>query len=595
MLRYIFALMIFAVAAAATATFAPRLATLAGARYAAQVDAVLEAGGHSWAQSDVDGLTVTLTGPAPSVIAQANVLGIVGAISPALTITDAITRAPKVAPTVIPPHLEILKGVDTLILTGVIEHAVMVEALESDAAMLTFGATSFEVEWAPTRPILQQIAASLRHARITVEEDAITIVGLAGTQTARAALTPSLERLSGIGWRVETSIDAPPPSLKDFELLADVSPDVQSSLSCAASSATDAATIQRAAAVTLGADARCAIGAGAPDEAWATAAEAGLTAIADLPAVRLHMIGKSVTLTLSSPTSPDAVSKVRDRLTTGLPAGYQLVVDNQTIDGTGATNTPFSLTVDWPGGDAPLTITSAQSGGGLQRASRSLDAYVRALFPGADATFATEDGPSPPTGWRRATRTGLKALSRLSRGAVTVAQASLTLTGTAAHTEEIRAAHDALATAGTGWQVTTRISYDPTPLAAAQPLSPGRCAAEVASAITDTPLSFQPASTTLTSSGMAAIDRIAQTLGRCEGARFEIGGHTDAQGSEAGNLALSRNRAEAVLTALIVAKAPPGRLTAKGYGEALPVASNDTAAGRALNRRIEFTLIEAPK
>ena len=47
-----------------------------------------------------------------------------------------------------------------------------------------------------------------------------------------------------------------------------------------------------------------------------------------------------------------------------------------------------------------------------------------------------------------------------------------------------------------------------------------------------------------------------------------------------------------MLTALIAAKAPPGRLIARGYGEARPIADNDTAAGRALNRRIEFTLIE---
>ena len=69
-------------------------------------------------------------------------------------------------------------------------------------------------------------------------------------------------------------------------------------------------------------------------------------------------------------------------------------------------------------------------------------------------------------------------------------------------------------------------------------------------------------------------------------------GHTDAQGSEAGNLALSRSRAEAVLTALIAANVPPGHLIAKGYGEARPIADNATAVGRALNRRIEFTLIE---
>ncbi len=471
----------------------------------------------------------------------------------------------------------------------------MVEGLQSDAAMLTYGAAPFAFDWAPTESILSEIAASLRHARVTVGRGAITIVGMAETQAARAGLTPLLDQLTGIGWRVEASIDAPPPPLADFALRAEVSPDAPPSLTCAASSAAEAATIRRTARLALNTDANCAIGAGAPDDAWADAAEAGLAAIAGLPAVRLEMTGKTMNLTLSPPTSPDAAPRMKERLSASLPAGYQLVIDNQTTPDVAAPVAPFNLTVDWPGGGAPLTITSAQSGGGLDRASHSLGAYAHALFPGVQPTFTAQDGPPPPPGWRRATRIGLEALSRLSRGALTVDQTSLTLTGAAARVEDIRAAHDALATAGGEWRVSTRISYDPAPLAAAQPLPPGRCAAEVASAIAEAPLSFQPASATLTQSGMATIDRIARTLIRCERARFEICGHTDAQGSEDGNLALSRSRAEAVLSALIAAKAPPGRLIAKGYGETQPIADNATALGRALNRRIEFKLIGDPE
>ncbi len=74
---------------------------------------------------------------------------------------------------------------------------------------------------------------------------------------------------------------------------------------------------------------------------------------------------------------------------------------------------------------------------------------------------------------------------------------------------------------------------------------------------------------------------------------MEIAGHTDAQGGEGSNLALSQARAEAVLLGLQGRRVLVGSLTAMGYGEARPIADNDTEEGREANRRIEFTLTGA--
>ena len=60
------------------------------------------------------------------------------------------------------------------------------------------------------------------------------------------------------------------------------------------------------------------------------------------------------------------------------------------------------------------------------------------------------------------------------------------------------------------------------------------------------------------------------------------------------NLSLSQKRAEAVRQALIKYGADPDMLVAKGYGEADPIASNDTAEGRLKNRRIEYHVVKAP-
>jgi OOP family OmpA-OmpF porin len=73
--------------------------------------------------------------------------------------------------------------------------------------------------------------------------------------------------------------------------------------------------------------------------------------------------------------------------------------------------------------------------------------------------------------------------------------------------------------------------------------------------------------------------------------RIEIAGHTDNRGGDAINLALSQRRAESVKGYLVDAGIDTSRLTVVGYGPNRPIADNDTRAGRAQNRRIEFRLI----
>ena len=70
--------------------------------------------------------------------------------------------------------------------------------------------------------------------------------------------------------------------------------------------------------------------------------------------------------------------------------------------------------------------------------------------------------------------------------------------------------------------------------------------------------------------------------------RLEIGGHTDSQASDTYNADLSKRRAQSVVKWLTDKGINASRLTAEGFGESRPVADNDSAAGRALNRRVEI-------
>lgn len=101
-------------------------------------------------------------------------------------------------------------------------------------------------------------------------------------------------------------------------------------------------------------------------------------------------------------------------------------------------------------------------------------------------------------------------------------------------------------------------------------------------------LGFVTGKAVLTTESGAAIDDLVCLLTAEPTLSLTIAVHTDAQGADTFNLAMSQSRADAVRTALIDRGIAAPRLIAAGYGETRPLAENSTADGRARNRRIEL-------
>ena len=97
---------------------------------------------------------------------------------------------------------------------------------------------------------------------------------------------------------------------------------------------------------------------------------------------------------------------------------------------------------------------------------------------------------------------------------------------------------------------------------------------------------FASGSTSLGGAAKASLRRMAAALSGKRSIRIEA--HTDSQGADAANLALSQQRADAVRQALQAAGLPAARLSAVGKGEADPVTDNGSSEGRARNRRVEI-------
>jgi outer membrane protein OmpA-like peptidoglycan-associated protein len=101
-------------------------------------------------------------------------------------------------------------------------------------------------------------------------------------------------------------------------------------------------------------------------------------------------------------------------------------------------------------------------------------------------------------------------------------------------------------------------------------------------------VNFDHDKATLRKDAYPTLDQMAATLKEWGDVKIEVAGYTDSRGSAKYNQKLSERRAQAVRKYLIERGIAADRLTAKGYGETHPVASNQTADGRFKNRRVEL-------
>lgn len=108
-------------------------------------------------------------------------------------------------------------------------------------------------------------------------------------------------------------------------------------------------------------------------------------------------------------------------------------------------------------------------------------------------------------------------------------------------------------------------------------------------------VTFAVDSSTISPSFQQTLDQIAQSLKTYPDSLVDVYGHTDSTGSDAYNQTLSEKRARAVSDYLTMRGVSSARLRWQGFGEQYPVASNETAEGRALNRRVEIKITPITK
>ncbi len=164
---------------------------------------------------------------------------------------------------------------------------------------------------------------------------------------------------------------------------------------------------------------------------------------------------------------------------------------------------------------------------------------------------------------------------------------TITLTGTAAVGDQKDAVERAAVTAWPGMIIANKIE-------AKRPGPPGAapCADLQAAinAVTGGPIFFADDGVSLTPADTQILTKVADRLKACPNARVTINGYTDNFSSEGLNIPLSTQRANTVADFLIAHGVARDHVVAKGLGSTNPIAGNDTAEGRAKNRRAEIVV-----
>ena len=564
------------------------------------ITARLAAASMDWVSVQADGLQLQLAGTAPDEAARYRALNLVGALIDSSRVRDVLEVTPASALSAPRFSVEMLRNDDGIQLiglmpempeTGGIDETALVEA----AARLTPGievdnlleaaAWPAPESWNDALAFGIEALRMLERSKVSVAADRVAVTAIAESEEEKRTLETRLAALKPEGVALSATISAPRPVLTPFTLRFILDAEGARFDACAADTERARATILRTAeAAGLPPGGGCTIGLGVPTPRWADAVAAGIGAVAELGAATLTFSDADVTLLAGESVSQADFDRVVGDLRAALPPVFSL---DATLPKKEAAQGPAEFTAKLsPEGRVELRGRLTDE---AQQAA--VDAFARAAFGAGDVYTATRLDPDLPDGWPLRVLAGLEALAELHDGSLLVRADLVAVKGVTgsqgARARITQILSDKLGQ-GKTFKVDVRYDEELDPLAALP--TPQECAAEVAAIAARQKINFTPGSAEIAADAAPIIAALAEALKDCPGLPMEIGGHTDAQGSEGGNKALSQARAEAVLVALQGRRVDVSGMTAVGYGEGIPVADNGTEEGREANRRIEFVL-----
>ena len=321
---------------------------------------------------------------------------------------------------------------------------------------------------------------------------------------------------------------------------------------CSAESAEAAdAIIAAARGAGLDGPAECAIGLGAPSAGWVAAVARGIDALKRLGGGRFALTDIAAELTAPEGIPAEQLTEVAAALDAALPDVFQLT----TVTPPRMETRSDGARVYAPRFEAFLLADGAvRLAGPVQDATSraAIESYAAALFGHARVINTTVIDPALPEGWPGRVLAGVEALATLHEGKLRVTPEEVAVEGWGLD-ENVADAVSTLLAAKVGDDAVVDVSFNAEAAAALQMAArprPEICADEIGAILDAGSIQFDAGSATILPVSRGVIAAIADVLRGCPGANFEIGGHTDSQGSAEANQRLSDERSQAVLAAL---------------------------------------------
>ena len=561
------------------------------------VRAALEARDIGWAELGTDGLQVFLAGTAPDEAARFAALSAAGSAVDAERVIDQTVVADAEA--LDPPRfaIEILRNAEGVSLIGLVPAALDRAALRDAIADATGGAPVTDMLETADYPVPETWPTALRYAigalgdlprsKISMSAERVAVTAMAESVAEKRRVEFDLARRSPGDVRLALDIAAPRPVITPFMLRFVIDERGARFDACSADTEAARARILRAAGQAgMQGRAACTIGMGVPSPRWADAAERAIGALARLGAGSVTITDGDIALRAAPGTEQALFDDVVGTLETALPDVFALEASLPALEERDPEAPRFVATLS-PEGQVALRgrVGSAQT----RQIAASL---ARARFSGDAVHVTARIAEDLPSDWSMQVLLAVEALAHLGHGAVTVTPDRFDVRGKSGD-ETAGSTIAQLLTERLGGTAafTLAVSYDEALDPATQLPSPEDCEARIAAAQSDRKIGFEPGSARIDETGEAIIDRIAAILEECGEIPMEVAGHTDSQGRTSMNAQLSLERARTVLEELRARRVLTSALEAEGYGESDPIADNDTAEGREINRRIEFRLI----
>lgn len=564
------------------------------------VERELAENGMDWAEVHAEGLQVFLVGVAPTEADRFRAVSAAGRIVDASRVIDNM-QVPATAE-IAPPRfsVEILLNDAGISLIGLIpknsDRAQILRDLKEAsgaqdvADFLETADYDAPTGWRPAVRFALGALEDLPRAKISVNAGHVAVTAMADSAEARATLEHDLMRRAPKNVEVNLAISAPRPVITPFTLRFVLNDDGARFDACSADTEAARDRILKAArAAGASENATCVIGLGVPSTRWADAVATSLDGLAELGGGTLTISDADVTLTALQGTSQTLFDKVAAETEAALPEAFALLA---ILPPAPQEDEDASLAQEFTATLSPEGLLQLRGRLPNEIARDTTDSYARARFSSESVHMATRlDETLSPT-WPFRVMAGLDALSLLNNGVLQVTPDAVSISGNTGSTEANARITQLLADK---LSQTDHFAINVTYVEALDPLAglptAEECMATIQTLQDETKIAFEPGKGTLDASADPIIDQLAEQLEACPDLRIEIQGHTDSQGRESMNQALSQTRAQAVLTALQDRRVLTSGFSAVGYGEAQPIADNGTEAGREANRRIEFVRI----